>query len=511
MFTPNTVIRLLENIDITIDYNNTFSFLNESSQSSFFIGKTKNVFTDFTYQRKEKTVKIGVNIETLWNVSYMMFQNSNFGTKWFYAFITDMKYINDDVTEISFEIDVLQTWYFDIDIKDSFIEREHVEDDSLFLYSVEENLNVGEIITRSFSQTDDINELVYVVASTKQYDELPPLPPPKRIIDAVGREFANVYSGLAYIGFDNVLDLNLFIFNADVGGYGDSVQNIFVMPKNLITSFINDWNITSPNPVKLSYSHPKNFTDIDGYFPKNNKLFNYPYNFLYVSAQGQTAVYKYEFTSDSNLNFEITSNLQPNPTVFLSPKNYKGVAINYDETLTLSNYPLCNWVNDIYRNWLAQNVVSNPLSVISSTLALGVGVATANPIAIAGGAIGVANTIGGFIEKSIQPNQSRGSQSGGANVSAEIQTFNVYAKTITAKYARIIDNYFDKYGYKINEIKTPNLLSRANWNYVKMIEANIFGNIPNKDLKKIHEIYNKGLTFWHNDNVGDYDRNNPII
>ena len=53
-----------------------------------------------------------------------MYKNENYSNKWFYAFITGMRYINDNVTEISIATDVFQTWQFDLIYKQSFIERE---------------------------------------------------------------------------------------------------------------------------------------------------------------------------------------------------------------------------------------------------------------------------------------------------------------------------------------------------------------------------------------------------
>lgn len=60
-----------------------------------------------------------------------MYQNENYSNKWFYAFIDGMKYINDSMTEISISTDVWQTWQFDLEFMESFVEREmiNVSDD----------------------------------------------------------------------------------------------------------------------------------------------------------------------------------------------------------------------------------------------------------------------------------------------------------------------------------------------------------------------------------------------
>lgn len=53
-----------------------------------------------------------------------MYKNSNYSNKWFYAYITRMEYENDGMTNIYITTDVFQTWQFDLNFKESFIERE---------------------------------------------------------------------------------------------------------------------------------------------------------------------------------------------------------------------------------------------------------------------------------------------------------------------------------------------------------------------------------------------------
>ena len=53
-----------------------------------------------------------------------------------------------------------------------------------------------------------------------------------------------------------------------------------------------------------------------------------------------------------------------------------------------------------------------------------------------------------------------------------------YKMTIRNEYAKIIDDYFSMYGYKVNSLKTPNIHKRSNWDYIKCIDVNLEGNIP---------------------------------
>lgn len=46
-----------------------------------------------------------------------MIQNENFGHKWWFAFITGVEYVNNVTCDIFFEIDVMQSFYFNIVLK----------------------------------------------------------------------------------------------------------------------------------------------------------------------------------------------------------------------------------------------------------------------------------------------------------------------------------------------------------------------------------------------------------
>ena len=68
------------------------------------------------------------------------------------------------------------------------------------------------------------------------------------------------------------------------------------------------------------------------------------------------------------------------------------------------------------------------------------------------------------------------------------------------------------FGYKTNLVKMPNLTGRQNWNYVKTIDANIIGNIPQNDIELLKSIFNSGVTIWHNpNNFLDYTKSNNIV
>lgn len=81
--------------------------------------------------------------------------------------------------------------------------------------------------------------------------------------------------------------------------------------------------------------------------------------------------------------------------------------------------------------------------------------------------------------------------------------------TIKRQYAQLIDKFFDMYGYLTNTVKLPNLNNRPNWNYVKTLGINIISHIPQRDLEIIKNMFDNGITLWHNPQTFlDYSQNN---
>lgn len=503
----NTDLRLYTGVKISRDNRHKYTKFNSEATKLIWFDQ----FLDYhdsavkKIRRDSQMILVGEPIEVVANVNYLSFKNAN--DVRYYCFVTKVEYESESATRLFIEIDKVTTWIEKLTFKSCYIERQHVLDDTIGLHQIDENLNVGEYIVNDYETLTEINTLSIIVSTTAVPDGS------GGYDDVFGSIYSGVYSGSRLIAFDNdsvgVSALNAFLTALTEAGKADSINSIFLIPSNLIPSYSDGDEITSTDAVKIDVSVSKNIATIDGYTPKNNKMFVYPYNFLYVNNNnGAVGILRYEFSSETDMKFFVSCDIGASPTVALVPKYYKGEVFNYDELIKLGDYPLCSWTTDLFNNWKAQNAVSGPLSLASGTLALTAGIATANPIAIAGGVISVAGTIGSYYEKSIQPNQSKGAIGGSLNVALENQTFGLYNKTIRAEQAKVIDDFFSMYGYKVNSLEIPNLTTRPKWNYIKTIDINVFGDVPAGDLEDIKTVFNNGVTFWHDADVGNYNRTN---
>lgn len=75
--------------------------------------------------------------------------------------------------------------------------------------------------------------------------------------------------------------------------------------------------------------------------------------------------------------------------------------------------------------------------------------------------------------------------------------FQMQTMRVTKECAKVIDNYFDMFGYKVNVYKTPQFNSRPLWNYIKCASVNVIGNVPQIALNVIKDMFNGGCTIWH--------------
>lgn len=95
--TPSSDLYLLQ-CPIEIDNKNQINFANTTNQYNYFFGLNKIGATNFSYQRKDSTIRYPAHIDSIRHFNYVMYRNDNYSNKWFYAFIEEMEYLNDSTT-----------------------------------------------------------------------------------------------------------------------------------------------------------------------------------------------------------------------------------------------------------------------------------------------------------------------------------------------------------------------------------------------------------------------------
>ena len=519
--TPSTNLKLLK-VPIEIDEKNQLTFTNLTAQYNYFTSLPKIESEKFSYQRKDSVIRYPAHIDTIIEYNYVMYQNENYSNKWFYAFITDMQYISNGMTAITIKTDVYQTWFNDLTFKASFVEREHVNNDSVGLHTLPEGLETGDYIScklqPSFYSTP---ETCFVVATTYQFTQ------------SYSTLQQKLPMGLYYYGLTDLTGVKDVIKIHDDAGKGDAVNSVFVALKSFFSSWSTVSGITGQlsSSVTFEYSQSVTVNTVNylgnDYTPKNNKLKCFPYSFLQVSNHtGQIINYKWENfnmldVGTTGINFSIQGTITPGGSMKAFPLNYNNILNNHDDNIVIGKLPIGCFANDVYTNWLTQNGVNVGLNLISSGLQIASGIglmatgagALAGAGSIASGFMGVANTMGSVYEHSLVPDSVSGNvNTGDINFVLGLTNLEFKRMSIKNEYAKIIDDYFSMYGYKVNTVKIPNLSGRTNWNFVKTIDCNIVADIPQRDLQEIKDMFNKGVTLWHNPSTFlNYSATNSIV
>lgn len=543
----NSQIILAKNINMDKQYTNVLSY-SESQMLTLCRENQVASANNYSFLRATGTILVEFSYAQCLQANYIAFQNPDYSNKWFFAFIDDVIYKGDKNCELKFTVDAWSTWFDKWQKKTCFINRQHVNDDTIGLHTVPENLDVGEVVQESI--TEDLaygNNFGYWIAVASNW----------KIKDgSSGDELLESGKGTQYSGitvYDNTVfgtqlfffhitslssfaDLVLLLLRTNVDGHIEDVQNIFILPdvaidksklQNHTAKVLSDENTFNFYTMSYDMSPEKFNTEIvkinsfSDYTPKNNKCFVYPYNYLFVSNnQGSNNIYKYEDFNTEKCIFENQFSIAIGGSGRIVPKNYKGMATNDDESLALGKYPTCAWSSDAFTNWLTQNSVNMAVSLGLTAGAVATSIATGGATApvLAGAVMSVAgnigNTIGQFYQSSLLPNINGGQANGDVIWSCNRNMFSFRQMRVKTEYLKIIDDYFTRFGYAVKRLESPNITGRRYWNYVEIgsSEEIGYGDVPSKYMDIINNACRRGVTIWHNHaNIGNYSLDNSII
>lgn len=505
LYEPNSNVYLCR-VPLKNDKQSTLSFASLDSQYSYFNSKIVASFSKggYVYIRKDKAIRVPFNIEKLWNVNYIMYQNATMGNKWFYCFVEKLEYVNTETTLVTFSTDVFQTWLFDLKVGDCYVEREHVSNDAKFTNLVNEPVPLSDTVFQEIKQFElDWSQCYIVGCSYTLFGG--------GVVKARGRFINGTFCGCNLYVCDNLETYNLVIKEAQETA-DDSIVFVQIVPKwvlNLLTyNSSNGW--CEQESFSTSTSQTLNFLNetIDGYTPKNNKCFNFPYNGLYVSnGQGNNDCLSFElFPSQSTITFSLYSEINCNACAIMKVNGYKGFTWQNDFNIPLGTYPQAQFTSYNYNSYSQSELQAR---INGSLGAIGqVGLSQTG-----------SNIVNSLKDLSFMKAQQQNTPptihnvTGCSNLNYLMQGFKpvIARRVLKNDHVRKLDEYFTMYGYQVNTLKKPNLTGRPNHNFIKLAECNIYGNIPNEDLQIITNSFQSGFTFWHNPNtIYNYNVSNEV-
>lgn len=562
---PNGIIQLMKNVNLDNRYMHTIYFDDVAAQNTYFNSKVTHAFNAQSYTRHNSNiVRLKVAADSVADCTYLRFQNKN-NNKWYYAFINYVDYINENVTAITFEIDVMQTWFFQTghDIKPCFVDREHVNHDTFGIYHAPETPKTDEYVFKWIKDTELFDNYELLVQTSQ----------------APAAGF--MYDNNSYVGCKTMrLPVNdettaqsasALIETALGGSWDKNVQSANMVDMYDFPTQFNNRNIAN-NVHSITLEKPSSF-DYAGetYTPKNNRLFSNPFSMLLVTDfKGENAMYEWEMFSDvGSIVFTLRGNPLGGGSIICYPRNYAGLDNNFDSGLLINNFPKRAYSYDAYSAWVAsggmtrlneqKNIVqmqgmartmetvgdmfsvakaAGDVALATEATAATGGVlapAMVSQIGKAGQSISQAsaNTINRqaaqreaqnnlaytFNDAKYTPDIVFGSIGADIAVSHRILDFNFISMFPKKDEAIRIDDFFSTFGYSIKEVKRPILTGRKHWNFLKTKGAVIGGNMPTSSRQAIADIIDSGIFFWKNgDELGNFrievtdgSINNPIV
>ena len=517
---PNSDIKVLSGVPLDNTYEHTIAWPygrdSRTRQANYFLTKVKYSFAKQYYQRvKRGWMKIQINPDKLWDCNYLMFKNTSFGDKWFYAFILSIEYINNETAQINYEIDVMQTWLrginLDYQTEACYVERQHTATDNLYEHLVpeeivtEEEYVVDQIVDYDMNDT----EILLYVSEVYKGDAVGEnhfYPPDGAFVD-------HVYGALSVLKFpatqSGADQCNRYIQNYISAGKEEAIICIQMAPKNL-------GNASTISSLQKPFKGQTLGGINSGFTPRNMKLYTFPFNKIKVNNQsGKAKEFKWElFTNESSRGyFFVDGTWAWQAGAIIYPSSYKGVFRNMEDAVIFDSFPVCAWAGNAYKAWWAQNsgsiIASNALGAFNGVA----GIATGNPALVGNALTTQIQTLASIANAKHRPSKAYGDTKTSLLLPAVgALKFVITRESLRPEMLRIYDAYFTKYGYATKLVTPPAYLNRERWTYVKTIGCNIATTINNEDSHKICSIYDNGITFWRNPNeIGNYElSNNPL-
>lgn len=549
---PNSTVVLLTATGLSPDYQHTYRFTSQQEQEQFFLQYEWDRFESTSFIRiNQNKIKVERNVNNVYPCDYLMIKNIRGSgqdpgsQRWWYCFVTNIEYVNEHTTYISFMVDYLQTFFYRLFLVDDnypapppmYIMRQHTSD-ALYNNTQPEELDLG-------------GETLYNTYTS--WDNLATKPTFNNALNSTGH-YRGIWGGwLPCVaiphkdkttitnrsGMPSPVQIKPFKYMQNEGGGndGDALQNylqgldgtrqleiidMFMYPEALLD--VQDSADKIPQrpgysgkyitqearkPGKYASQNPWRDND---WTPVNNKLYTYPYCYLVVSnGCGQQRTYRYEYFNRTrdDAQFRIFGTCMPDSEFACVPVEYASLAFsNTIDAVTLGGTPKMPWLTDQYKAYLAQTESSRKVENAQMGIAGAQsffgglkGVLTGGLPALIAGVLGGGNTYGsaaGTAAESVIPGAgsyagaitSDASNSIGAAVSGALNIAGTLAKRQDLK--AMADN--------TNSAATPNAMYLNGTYGFKAYQA----HIPVEYARRIDDYFTKygyAINQWGTPNI----------
>ena len=563
MFTPDSIVKLLS-VPLTMGDGKQMDFANSTKQAEYFAARAKHTMEKVNYQRKDSSIVVDFCVDSLHDCNYVMYKNTQFINKWFYAYIVRKEWVSENAARLYLKTDVFQTWQFDIVLRESLVIREHTPTDKEYEHTLPEDLPSSDMIeikririqnfdmdAATKAEFDENYMIVYAMSDT--VPDIEPAPGDLPVDGDFDEYLGGMPAGIRYYAITRNR-IRQFWNKVNEEGRADAIIAAYVVPKyacnwvQLHPSYNPYYWVYTPNEKKFPYVKiaVAKAKTIGSTTYKNNKMLCYPYHFYRLfTCDGQSVDLKAENFTDvmtDDMRFAVTFNSQVNAELFVSPVKYcnttvqsEGVTPEYG--VRYSDFPEIPSISNAYQNYVALHKTQLALEIgkiaVKGAMQLGAGMAAMGANFVGGAAVStlskaaqsskgigmrdISTALGGdsgimetasdglslfaqMHDMKRQPERSNGRASGCTLQQNNCAGIYLAEVRMREEYMDMIDKYFTMYGYKVMIMKEPQYKSRKRFNYLKTADIDISGNLPQDDLQELCAMFNNGITVWHMSN-----------
>lgn len=543
-FAPNGVVDLISGINWHSDYADVRLFNSLTEQQAWFSARPKITFINCSYTRgSQQFVAVDENIENLWQYNYMRYQNETMGDKWFYAFIDRLEYRAPMTTYVYFTIDVFQSWMFDFTFLQSMVEREispYSRGDKFFL---PESLDYGtdyEVVASTLVDnvglTSTTNGSYVLIASTIDLSQNFGSYENPNLTTASGARINNLPYGCNFykLTLDSISDF----FNGfkNYPWISNGIIGMTIIPEYMTRSvpqrtvnlggngMLIDQLTSGSNVIATETAWSGN---IFSNFPEvsHPKLLMFPYSLIEISCQnGSSLIIKPQYVNGSSVSVLRRNVVGMSPEIKYYIDGYTGNGQMYDFSITLNDFPQLPVLNVDY---MLSSYQTNKLTTqgqfnsIGNYLIGGISnlFSSSSLMSAIGSILGIGQSVmntqynidqmDAIRDRAQAQSPTLQTQAGGTsfNYATGQMGVTIRWKMIAEEYRNVIGDYFKRFGVKVARLKTPNINQMTRFDYLKCADCKLSGNMPQDDEMIIIQACNSGVTFWHDDNIGNYDNN----
>jgi phage tail protein X len=395
VWSPGTRIDLV-NVQWDNNYRDVVRFADKDALNTFIDGKAGSGITieNLTYAKPGEDVYLGIPYNRVNRYNYLRASNPLMPIegdiqKDFFYFILDVEYITPTTTRLRLQLDVWQTYIYDVEIGNCYVERGHIgiANQNQFrnfgrsYLTNPEGLDYGSDLRVIYKWEDKIMALAgtstdILVVSTVDLLADPGTPNAPNLVSAKGGLFAGMPSGASVYVFESSTSFRGWLSAMQTKPWvTQGIVSATIIPNPSRYGLEPAYQANTPvelpnhNPVPHTVNHLSNWRDFaKTWIPERYrhllKFLTSPYCIIELSMlTGNAIAIKPELWNNPDLEIQdIIAITPPNQKVSAFPVNYNAYAaddVYADEDLNfathLANLPAMSIVNNAAIGYLAAN------------------------------------------------------------------------------------------------------------------------------------------------------------